>query len=82
MNELAKRLKASYGETKDRIVNASPAKSIKGTPARAKQVKAAQEKEMKEFDLEVIAPCDCSSKYHRICIREKIVQTCQRSCEE
>ena len=34
------------------------------------------------FMQELIKPCNCSTKYHRVCIREKIVRGLLKQCSE
>ena len=34
------------------------------------------------FDRELIQPCECNEKWHRICIREKITKDMRTSCKK
>ena len=73
--ELKKRLQASYGESKDNVVQQ------KNPKAKKRSIKMSSTPD-KKFSYEVIYPCDCGIKYHRVCIREKIVAAMQKRCSK
>lgn len=64
--ELTKRLKVSNGESKEEINT----DKRRGNQIRSRLNPISPEK---NFAQELIEPCDCNGKFHRICIREKIV---------
>ena len=86
--ELKRRLQRSQGglvqanlETKRRNTKFSSKSSVgldKDENSQDKKIKSYEE----SFNRELIEPCNCNEKYHRICIREKITKNMTTVCEK
>ena len=86
--ELKRRLQRSQGgltqanlEPKRRNTKFSSKSSVgidKDENSQDKKIKSYEE----SFNRELIEPCNCNEKYHRICIREKITKNMTTVCEK
>ena len=82
--ELEQRLKVSYGKKNEKTTARTRARGFKSSAAEKNQ------KNRRTYDLnadsnfmqELIEPCECGVRYHRVCIRERIVMGNLKKCPE
>ena len=76
---LESRLKASYGEVTGKVTGLKPVGQINSSLKHGQTKKGIINS---SYMKELIEPCECGQKYHRICIREKIVSSMLKKCPE
>ena len=79
ISELEKRLKASFGETKDKIVGYGASSQRSKSKSKSERQEASRDN---NFNSELIEPCNCGVKYHRVCIRERIITDFLKKCPD
>ena len=79
---LESRLKVSYGQVKGKFTSMRSPDYSKRSRVDKRRLTKKDDMTSEAFMKELIEPCECGVKYHRICIREKIVKKMIKNCPD